>query len=373
MKKWSSLLWIAAFLLLTAGLWWKFSPGEKAEDQPESDAQPTPQVEVATLHRGAIERKLVAYGSTVVSAAGTRSISLPLECRVVAVLANPGQSVAAGDALLEVEPSAEAKLALETALRTEAGAASALQDVQRRFQSRLATNQELVGAQGAAQDARLKLESLQNRGLGTDGIVRAPAAGIVTKVLAQPGAINAAGAPMAEIAVERRLQAKLGISPPDAGEIKVGQEVTLLPVETREEGPQSPLAGHVLMVGQSVDPSTRLVDALVKLDAPDGSTDRVLIGSFLRAEITVEKKEALLAPREAVLPDAEGAAASLFTIQDGHAKKHQIKTGLDDGRNIEITGGAEGLSSGSGVVTTGAYELKDGMPLTVDGKPGGTP
>ena len=54
----------------------------------------------------------------------------------------------------------------------------------------------------------------------------APAAGVVTKIDAQPGAMVPAGTPLATIASSQGLQARVGIEPSDAAAVKAGQKVS---------------------------------------------------------------------------------------------------------------------------------------------------
>lgn len=360
--------WLVALLVLTglgAGSYLLVKHRPAAEEKKEAEAEPTAPVQVAALRRGKIERTVRAYGTVVAASGGTRNVAYPFECRVVAVGANIGQTVAAGDTLLQIEPSADARLALESARGAQQAADKALQDTQNRFKARLATNTDLAAAESAARDARLKLDSLQARLPDAGGLVKAPAAGVVTKLPAAPGTVVPSGGPLVEIAVENRFEARLGVAPAGAGEIKSGQAVHLAPVESRRGDPANTeeLHGTVRVVGASIDPATRLVDVLVALD---DSGAPVLIGSYLRAEIVVETKDALLAPRVAVQPEAEGGSGgTLFTIRDDKAVKHAVETGLDDGENVEITGGAETLPEGTEVVTVGAYELEDKMAVEI--------
>ncbi len=349
-------------LLLLGGLiGWRgfFAKGGEEDAGGEKEAV-TAQVKVAPLTRGTIERTLTAYGAAITAPGGARSLSFPFECRVVSVQANVGQMAAAGDALLQIEPSADARLALDSALGARDAADRALKDTQDRLKARLATNQDLATAEAAARDARLKFESLQDRGPGADGVVRAPAAGVVTKIAAQPGAVVAAGASLLEIAVENRLEARLGIAPPDAAQVQSGQSVHLFPVGGKADA--EPLGGTVRVVGRSIDPTTRMVDAFVALDAAEAP---MLIGTYLRAEIVTEKKEALLAPRTAVLPTEE-STQEMFTVEKDKAVKHEVKTGIDDGKNVELTAGSEKLKEGASVVTEGNSELQDGMGVEIE-------
>ncbi len=356
---------VVALLAIGAGSWWFMAHRSGADDSKQAEAEPMAAVQVAPLRRGPIERTLAAYGTTAASPGGTRSVSYPFESRIVAVQANPGQTVAAGDTLLQIEPSADARLTLDTARSVQETADKTLQDTQGRFKARLATNTDLAAAESAARDARLKLASLQSRMPDAEGIVKAPAAGVVTKLPAGPGMIVAPGGPLVEIAVGNRFEARLGIAPADAGEAKVGQAVHLVPVEapSKAEGRTAAMQGTVHIIGASIDPATRLVDVFVSLDEVDAP---MLIGTYLRAEIVVEKKDALLAPRAAVLPEeGSGNGAVIFTVSQDKAVKHAVKTGIDDGENVEIVEGGEALSEGTNVVTEGAYELEDKMSVAI--------
>ncbi len=348
-----------------AGIWWFLAHRGGADDTKEAEAEPTAQVQVAPLRRGQIERTLVAYGTAGAAPGGIRSVAYPFESRVVAVQTSLGQMVAAGDALLQIEPSTDARLALDTARSAEQAADKALTDTQGRFKARLATNADLAAAESASRDAHLKLDSLQSGAPDVDGLVKAPVAGVVTKLPAAPGTVVAPGGPLVELAVGNRFEVRLGVAPAEADEVKAGQAVHLAPVEAQgaDAGKIATRQGTVRVVGASIDPATRLVDAFVALDDPGTP---VLIGTYLRARIVVEKKEALLAPRAAVLPgEGGGGGAVIFTVSKDKAVKHEVQTGIDDGENVEITGGAEALPEGTGVVTEGASELEDKMSVAI--------
>lgn len=369
MKKrfaWGWFVIVAAGLLAVGGgVWWWF--GHKAAgDAAEKEPAPTAQVQVAPLRRGSIERTLIAYGTAVAAPGGVRSVAFPFECRVVAVTANVGQTVAAGEAVLQIEPSADARLALDTAQSAQDAAEKTLRDVQARFQAHLATNSDLQSAQSALRDAQLRFQSLRGRSPGTDGVVKAPAAGLITRLPAAPGTVVPAGGPLFELAVENRFEARLGIAPADAAEVKAGQSVHLFAVQARGDAKEAAAEGSLRTVGGSVDPVTRMVDAFVALNEPTDGTTPILIGAYLRAEIVLEKKKALLAPRAAVLP-AEGGeeGAVVFTIKSGHAVRHEVEIGIDDGTSVELSNGGDSLREGTNVVTEGNYELEDKMAVEV--------
>ena len=364
--RWWMLVVAAALLAVGALAWWFLGRGGKEPPTANGDAPPVAQVNTALLRHGEIERTFTAYGTAVAAPGATRSLSFPFECRVVAVGANVGQPVKAGDVLLQIEPSTDARLTLDTAKSVRDAADAALKDVQGRFRAHLATNADLATAQSAAREAGLKLQSLQSRLPGAEGDVLAPAAGLVISIAARPGAVVPAGGPLVELAVDNRLEARLGIAPRDSRQVRAGQPVHLTPVESREGASVAPMTGTVRVVGQSVDAGTRLVDGFVAFDNAPATGAPVLIGTYLRAEIVVEKKQVLLAPRAAVLPDeTHPGRAVLFTVAGNKAVKHEVGTGIEDGTSVEITDGSNTLADGTKVVTQGTYELEDGMAVEI--------
>src|SRR5439155_15791095 len=117
--------------------------------------------------------------------------------------------------------------------------------------------QELQQAQQTLRAANLKLQSLLERGVDKTQHLKSPMAGVVSKVDVQEGQIVAAGAPLMETAAQNRIQVKLGIEPDDALLLKPDQVVKLRRVEGTSE---DEIEGHIRMIGNRVDPATRLVD-----------------------------------------------------------------------------------------------------------------
>jgi len=103
----------------------------------------------------------------------------------------------------------------------------ALANVQERFDLRLIANQDLLQAQQALQEAQLRLSSLEGRGLGRDGKIKATFSGIISKVDVQEGSLVTTGGPLLEISADNKLETRLGIEPEDMPLVKVGQTVSL--------------------------------------------------------------------------------------------------------------------------------------------------
>jgi membrane fusion protein, multidrug efflux system len=67
-------------------------------------------------------------------------------------------------------------------------------------------------------------------------------------------------------------------------------------------------------------------------------------------------------PAAAVI--TEDAQATVFVVEDGHARKRAISLGYQDGGYYEVL---DGLSTGNAVVTTGQSNLRDNAKVTVVG------
>src|SRR5205085_11089455 len=133
---------------------------------------------------------------------------------------------------------------------------------QQRFNDHLATNAELSAAQVALESAKLKLNSLTQRGVGQSQTLKADSPGLVSKIDVQEGQIVPAGGPIVELVSGSQVQVNLGIEPAEVPFVKVGQDVKLTVIGGASG---EPVTGKVRIVGQRVDPATRLAPVIVSL------------------------------------------------------------------------------------------------------------
>lgn len=278
------------------------------------------------------------------------------------IIAVPGMRVAAGDVLLEIMPTPDAKLQLDAARSALALAQKTLTATQERYDLKLANRTELLSAEQAELDARQKIASFERRGLGTDAKIVAPTAGVVGKLEFSTGALATAGTVLVTITTEAQLEVRLGVEAAEAAQISVGQPVTLLSANRAES---SPTISMVRIVGSSLDAVTGAAE--VRVPVPSGSP--LLLGEHVKAAIELMKKETLVAPRSVVL-SVDGKLV-LYTVKNGQAMRHEVTTGISADGLVEVSG--ENLRDGDTVVTLGNYELADGMsvqlPETKEPKP----
>jgi membrane fusion protein, multidrug efflux system len=232
-RLWGSLIFIA--VIVVGGYEWFVHGGQGTSDkengaagEAQSPHEAVALVKVDSIKRGTLAEEITVYGSIVPAAGAVRTVTVPYESRVRRILVAEGQQVAQGDPLLEIEPSAETQLQLQQARNEYESAQKALHYMQQRVDLQLATNDQLLTAEQAAEQARAKLASMRARGSETPHLIHADAASLISKVSIQTGAIVPAGNSMIEVVVQNRLAARLGIEPQYSANLKSGQEVSLV-------------------------------------------------------------------------------------------------------------------------------------------------
>ena len=346
---------VLALVAVAVGAWLLFR--HKSAAAADEETKPVAQIQVAPLQKQEISQTVPAFGVVEAAPTGGHSITLGYDCVVKAIPAGIGSRVAAGDTILEVAPTPDAQMQLDSARSAASLAAKVLDQTKERFDLRLATNQDVLTSQQAAEDAKIKLASLQKRGMSGNGRIAAPEDGIVTKLDWQPGATVPAGTILVVVAGAGHLEAHLAVEASDVSLLQAGQAVTLLPANRPDA---DPVAATVRLVGASADPATGAVDVRVPLPADSGW----FVGERVQGDIEVQKKTALVAPRSAVLPDEDKQI--LFTVKGDKAVKHEVQTGIASGDLVEVI--SKDLKPGDSAVSVGNYELEDGMDVQLAGE-----
>jgi RND family efflux transporter MFP subunit len=317
----------------------------------EAEPAPTATVEVQPAAQHPIEEALIAYGTVEFVPAHTRSLTVQVESQVAERFVLPGSPVKEGQPLMRLVPSAASRLDVEKASRDAAVAAADAKRVERLHAQGLATDSDLRTAQAAEQTAIQLRDSLNSR-IGVGGLVlKAPIAGTVDALTAQPGDLIAPGTVVMRVADPKAVYARLGLEPEDATRVKGGQPVTLSALTTRA----TVADGRITEVDARVDPTTRLASA-VGLPQSSGN---LVPGSSVRGRIVLDSHpDALTVPRAAVLYSED--KPYLYVANGGKAHRREVSTGLIDDSQVEIV---NGLKTGESVIVGGNYELEDGMAI----------
>ena len=364
---WRTLAFVAISLVLAGGYWWLQRDATAVDEPGVTNRLPQPTeetnkagevvvpVQVVPLREGTLTEDIVVYGTVIPAPGAVQAISVPFESQVRQVFVSGGQRVTAGEKLVEIDPSPDTQLQLEEARNTLAGAQQDLQYVQQRFALKLATNDQLLQARQTLQAARLRLDSLERRGVGNKHALLADAPGLISKVSIQEGAIVAAGSPLLEIVAQARLEVRFGAEPEDLPRLRPDQQVTLARVN---RAAAQEVTGRIRKIARAVNPATRLVDIFVTLS----SAPELLLDEYMLGRISLTSAQSLIVPRAAVLPEEDMHV--LFTVRDGRAQKHRVLVGVENEQEMEITG--DDLHAGDLVVILGNYALQDRMAVTVE-------
>jgi RND family efflux transporter MFP subunit len=354
---------IIAISLTGSALWtgWHSFSTQGQETQPATtgpaiaEDKPVATVQTALIRSGEISQSVTAYGSIAADPGAVTVYSVPADVRVVGLHVAAGQSVAKGSPLVDVEASADTNLQSLDARNALDAAKKNLADTQQRFNLKLATNTELLQSQQAAESAQAKLDNLKKRGIGEGTkTLRANADSFVNKVDVQQGQVVQASGPLLELLPKGRIEARLGVEPGDATQLRASQGVQLfLSTATTQ-----PVAGKIRAVADRLNPDTRLVDVFVTPDA--GAA--MLLDNFVRGELTIRTERAMIVSRGAVLPSDQGF--TLFTVKDGHAVKHTVTLGIESSQDVAIH--SDELHEGDTVIVQGNLELDDGSAVSTE-------
>jgi len=307
---------------------------------------------VATVETARFTETADAVGTVVPRMGHVASLAAPAPTRISNVFVAVGARVNKGDPLVEFEqaPFDAASKSADAALfsaQKAADRALRLADagVLPRKEAEAAAS-ELAQAQANAVNAR------RARELST---LRAPIAGVVTRMSAVLGAGAEPNQPMVEVADTGALDAVLTLSPSDASRVRVGQAAAL---HAAADAAGEPVAsGRVADVAAAVDTASRGVT--VRVEVASGNAHLRIGQSVFGRIVVAEHARAVVVPVEALVPDGEGFKVFVVDSSD-MALARAVKVGGRSDTGVWIS---EGLKAGERVVTRGAYGVDDSVKV----------
>jgi RND family efflux transporter MFP subunit len=322
--------------------------GEPAEsDKPDAAKA----VVAASTARATVEpftRVISAIGSVVARPGRYAALSAPAPTRVTRVFVTPGQRVAAGASLVQLE---QYQFAAE-ASATQAALSAAEQNYARA--ERLAREgivprkdvEQAAADLGAARSAAVTARRAQQLSL-----LRAPLAGVVTRVSAVMGAAADAGQTLVEIADPSAFDVELSLAPTEVGDVRPGARVTLSAGE--KTGGESLGMGTVASVSAAVDSASRAVSVRVVPTTPRRS---LRLGESVYGVIAIgTRPNTVVVPADAIVPEEDGYRVFVVDKQ-GTAIARTVTVGGRTETKVEIL---SGLTGGETVVTKGAFGMED--------------
>jgi len=277
---------------------------------------------------------------------------------VVAVLAQEGQRVKAGQALARLD-SEEHRLEVEYVGALAAQAKAELERAEKGAEGQWISRQSLDAARAKASATRADLElaklALERRTL------RAPVSGIVWQVRAVAHRPVKAQDVLFRVTEPTRLKADLYLPAPLLGRVKAGDTVSLVATEAAVD----PIPARVKRVSPIVDPVTSRFR--VELEATTSA--RGLAGASVRAEFAAAGEadaRGAGATGSAVLPrgahlEREGDQLYVVRVEAGKAQRVAVELGASRPDGYEVLGG---LTPGDLVATGGAPAPAAGSRVT---------
>lgn len=318
-----------------------------------SPGNPSVWVSTATVSAHPLQQTITAYGKVESDPAYTHTVSTLQMGEVTRIMVSQGEHVKTGQALIEMTPTPQSKRAYSQAKSALDSARADLEQNRSLLKQHLATRAAVASAQQKFDDAEAALQALQDQGSGSPHVIHASGPAVVTSVSATPGAVINAGQPLLKLSNIKHVRIRLGIEPDEIAWVHLGQPVQLQPVFA---GQSAPVAASIDAVHAVVNPSTRLVDAIVNVSG-DKAT-RLMIGSWVRGQLGIKSVKMPAVAPSAVLSDASGAY--VFVVTKGQAHRVNVTVVVSTPEWSAIKGD---IHAGDSVVTQGNYELSDGMAV----------
>ena len=286
--------------------------------------------------------------SGVVRAADLASIAPKVMGNISAFPVNLGQRVEKGDLLAKID-------AAEIAARVSQ-ARTQLSQAQRdlkREQGLLAKEASTAEMVRNLEDRVSMMEAMltEAQAMLTYTEIRAPFAGLVSRIYADEGSLASPGMPLLELEGNNGFEIEAGIPESLMSGLALGSRF-----KAHLPSKQSAFEVVVTEVSPGSDNQSRSVKVRFKVPA---EVD-VRAGQFARITVEGAKRSKILVPQTAV--SKLGQMERVFVLEDDHAVLRLVKTGAMSDSLIEVV---SGLDADEWVVAEAAQPLTDGQPLEV--------
>jgi HlyD family secretion protein len=308
------------------------------------------------------------------------TVRAELAARVVAVKHKRGERVKRGDVIVALDDAdlqarlqqAQATLAAQSAsyAQAQARAASAKRSSERArvlAEKGAGTTQlsdDAAAAQHEADEAVHAAAGIVQQAEAALKVARvarskaeltAPFDGLLVEVTPDPGEELSPGAPVFEIIDDSKLHVEAPIDEADIGRVKVGQPATL----SLDALPGQAVKGVVSKIAPAVRKDLKGARTLpIEVEV----TDAAAVRSGMSADVNIlvaEKKDVPSLPTSAIV--GRGAKRTVYKIEGGTAKLHDIKIGLSNWERCEVV---DGVALGDEVIgDLNVKGLEDGVPV----------
>lgn len=214
------------------------------------------------------------------------------------------------------------------------------------------TKLAIESAQANVEAAKASVNSLNNSLANT--VIRAPISGIADDKAISIGQFVSPGIVLAKVKNISTLNAVIQVEQDNLKYVKEGMKARVM---LDDAGAQT-YEGFLNSISTAADPASRTFSCKILLDNKDGMLHP---GVYAKVDLIGEqKREVMLAPIQA-LSGSDGNY-TVFTVQDGKAKKVSVTIGELSKDSVEIL---SGLQKDQSIIITNLSVLQDGDAVTV--------
>lgn len=400
----------AIILLLGIGfVGWRWWQARSAQGQAQG-GPPVPRVRLSEVSSGRIEES----SEYIADLESPQSVTLQpqIQGRVTQILAQEGERVAAGAAILQIDPDEQAAAVSSASAGAEAAqseiasaqatlrsleaerlsrlselnysqkqyqryaslaaqgavarqqrdeflnslqaARSNLNAINQQIQAQQATvaqaNKELQQAQAATQEQKAQLQYFK---------LTAPFAGIVGDIPVQVGDLVEASTQLTTITQNQPLEVNISVPVEQAPQLRLGMPVELMDTQGKAVG-----TSRVFFISPNINDQTQTV--LIK-SRFDNAKNQLRTDSFVRARVIWNQRPGVLIPATAVT--RLGGQAFVYVAQEKQspegepqlvAQQKPVELGDIRGNNYQVL---KGIEPGEEIITSGLLNLRDGAPI----------
>ena len=294
-------------------------------------------------------------------ARGLRSVTITSSTTelITRVLFRDGQSVAAGQPLVELQAREEDADIIEARARV-AQAEREHERYKALAERGVAPRVTAENAETALETARAALAAAQAR-LG-DRVIRAPFAGTLGLTTVTAGTLINPGAVITTLDDTRTVRIDFPVPERFLGQLRIGTPI----VATSDAFPGQSFSGRIALIDSRVNEQTRAATARAEFPNPGGA---LRPGMLMRVSVRQGARTVAAAPEAAV--QYEGQRAFVFRIARGErgstAQRIEIEPGVVENGFVEILSGVE---TGDRIVGSGLNRIQPGAPITPAGEGG---
>jgi RND family efflux transporter MFP subunit len=192
------------------------------------------------------------------------------------------------------------------------------------------------------------------------GKIKSPFDGVVTRRFVDPGALVQAAtssdrvSPVVTIMHTDTVRIFIDVPEPDVPFIKKGNQATLV-VDALSD---RKFFGIITRFAEALNPETRTMKTEIDIPNPDHI---LLPGMYGNLTLNLEvHKNAIIIPATALVVEKD--KKFVYKVKDGKVEMVKIKTGIDDGIQVEVT---EGLIGDEDIIVKGKNTVSDGEAVRV--------